>query len=402
MQTLSKLGQFLSQYLLPTALSTLIASALAINAAISTAREQQRTYNEKFENLLTDKAIITTFEGSNVQSVRESQATATLIALQSMAETEAQRRTVLLLGAKLLNADPDYVGTGSDAARLLTLLINEADLGRSSWSGSERGLNQHLWSTVTSASFMDLVTAGYENNYYNDDYSRVDLRPYLPTLNGDAPISHDAKFEVLWEITAPQYDGWVHLATFRYKLEPKAKSPAQTGNVTDTHLPVPATTAIDFIRDIADVSIKHDVSGYGNISAQYAIPDPRATPLQNPIFSAGTLIDPKQFPAKWIMLKHRLLRERPPVEYVNPDGSFRKGSLGRVIGVVPAGSCISVVEPLTPVLVFVPMYAIEGKPAPAATSSASTELGGLVHMWAHVRASKDDAHCLATIGNTKS
>ena len=391
---------FLLQYLAPTALASIIASALSINAAVSTAREQQREYNEKFESLLNDKAIIGTFGASNGQAVREEQATATLIALQSVAESETQRRTVLLIGAKLLNADPSYIGTGADAARLLTLLINEVDLGRSSWNLAERNVSSHLWHTVSSDSFLDLVTAGYENAYFNDDYSQLVVRPYLTTLNGDAPISHNAKFEVLWELTHRQYEGWVHLATFNYRIPGESTAVARRTSA-GSQLAVPPKTAIDFITDMTNVSLRHDVTGYGMMAAQYAIPDPRATPLRNALFSASELVDASEFPAKWIMLKHRLLRDRPPVEYVNPDGSFRKGSLGRVIGVVPAGSCITVIEPLQPVLVFVPTFAIEGKPMPARGSKEPIALGGLVHMWAHVRASKSDAECLKTVQPAK-
>jgi hypothetical protein len=371
----------------PTALASVIASVLSIYAAVSTAQEKERAYNKEFESLVNDKGIIGTFGGEYAQSVREEQATATLIALQSVADSETQRRSVLLIGARLLNADPSYLATGSDAARLLTLLIDEAELGRGSWNPFERMLNDRLWQTVSSDSFMDLVTAGYENNYYNDDYSHLDLRPYLPTLNGDAPISHDAKFEVLWKLTAPQYDGWVNVATFRY-------------NIPHSQLSAPAK--INFISDISDVALKHDVADFGPMGAQYVIPDPRATQVRDLLFTAKELVDPSRFPQTWIMLKHRLLRDRPPVEYINPDGSFKKGSLGRIIGVVPAGSCVTIVEALAPVLVFVPAYAIAGQAAPKAGSRAPVELGGLVHMWAHVKASKEDASCLETVAPRKS
>lgn len=402
MQFFPKLGQWLSQYLVPTALASVIASALSIYAAVSTAQEKERAYNKEFESLVNDKAIIGTFGGEYAQSVREEQATATLIALQSVADSETQRRSVLLIGARLLNADPSYLATGSDAARLLTLLIDEADLGRGSWNPFERMLNDRLWQTVSSDSFMDLVTAGYENNYYNDDYSHLDFRPYLPTLNGDAPISHDAKFEVLWKLTAPQYDGWVHVATFRYNIPHESVPRANSTSKNPSQLSVPAKTAINFISDISDVSLKHNVADFGPMGAQYVIPDPRATQVHDLLFTAKELVDPSRFPQTWIMLKHRLLRDRPPVEYINPDGSFKKGSLGRIIGVAPAGSCVTVVEPLAPVLVFVPAYAIAGQAAPKAGSRAPVELGGLVHMWAHVEASKEDASCLETVAPRKS
>ncbi len=86
------------------------------------------------------------------------------------------------------------------------------------------------------------------------------------------------------------------------------------------------------------------------------------------------------------------------VEYINPDGTFRKGSLGRITGVVPAGSCITVVEPMMPVLVFLPSYIEEQRLQPPAKPppKPNVQFTGLVHMWAHVRAVKDDEDCLAT------
>jgi len=219
--------QIVSQYFVPTALATVIASALSIYTAVTTAHEKQQEYNTKFEQLVTDKTIFDALGGyylsepgasvyeikkdkaSHDQSVLEQHATTTLLSLQSVAESEKQRRTVLLIGARLLNADATHEATGADAARLLEVLIDEADMGRSSWNPSEASLNSRLWRTIESDSFKDLVTAGYANDYYND-YGSDDTRPDWPTLNGDAPIRHDAKFQVLWRLTPSQYEGWIH------------------------------------------------------------------------------------------------------------------------------------------------------------------------------------------------
>lgn len=409
--------QFVSQYFLPSAIASIVATALSVYAAVNAAHEKQQAYNQKFELLVNDRSIMGAFGGvyvvnpgqnayqaaatkaSYTQSVREEQATATLLSLQSVAESETQRRTVLLIGARLLNADPSYAATGSDAARLLTVLIDEANRGRHSWNPWERMTDGRLWETVTSASFIGLVTAGYENNYYNDTYDRTDLRPEWPTLNGDAPVTHDAKFQVLWSLTNDSYDGWVHLVTFKYNL-PRQLIPAARERGAPPAERVTRQTAQDLINDAAEVMPRRDFRNVGLEEAQYALPDPRQTPVPIPVFHASQLEDTSQFPAHWIMLKHRLLRARPPVEYINPDGSFRKGSLGRIIGVVPAGSCVTVVEPLDPVLVFLPTYIIDGKPRPPGPDT-SVQFSGLVHMWAHVRATKNDEDCLSTVGKTQ-
>ncbi|MFY9781044.1 MAG: hypothetical protein WAJ85_11110 [Candidatus Baltobacteraceae bacterium] len=401
--------QFLSQYFVPTAIASIVATLLSVFTAVNAAKEQQRDYNTKFESLVNAPQILSAFGGvyvanptasayeldrtkaSYTQTVREQQAAATLLALQSVAESETQRRTVLLIGARLLNADSTSVATGAEAARLLTILIDEADRGRQSWNPFERSLNSRLWQTIDSTSFMDLVTAGYANDYYNDQLGNSDLRPYWTTLNGDVPVSHDAKFQLLRKLTAPQYEGWVHLATFNYSLpshnvpqaKPDSAKPAQS-----------AGSPLDLVADVSSVMLRHDLSSVGSVTAQYAIPDFRQTPPAGPLFAAPELIDRSKFPATWLMLKPRLLRVRPPVEYINPDGSFKKGSLGRIVGVVPPGSCITVVEPLVPVLVFLPSYIVANKPAPAG-ANAPVEFAGLVHMWAHVRATKSDEDCLA-------
>ncbi len=411
--------QFLSQYFVPTAIASLVATVLSIYAAVTTAHERQQEYNQKFEQLVDSPTIMGALGGvyvanpgtsayrleqikaSFTQTVREEQATATLLSLQSVAESETQRRTVLLIGARLLNADPSSVSTGSDAARLLTILIDEVDSGRRSWNPFERTLNKHLWETVSSQTFMDLVTAGYSNDYYNDDFNNANYRPYWPTLNGDEPVSHDAKAQVLWELTASQYDGWIHLATFGFSFPPGPAPRAEPGAARSAQAPVTPETARDLIRYATDVTLRRDLAGVAAIRSQYAIPDPRETPLHDPLFDAKQLIDPAQFPAKWIMLKPRLLRVRPPVEYISPDGMFRKGSLGRIDGVVPAGSCINVVEPLLPVLVFVPSYVAQATPSGVASSKNGVEFAGLVHMWAHVRATKTDQDCLSVIAKPR-
>ena len=402
----------IGQYIAPTVISTLVATVLSVYTAVNAAHEKQRDYNTKFEALVNGAAIKDAFGGWFVpnpkqspydrdrskarfdQSVREQKAAATLLSLQSLAESETQRRTVLLIGARLLNADPRDPGAGGPAARLLTVLIDEADAGRHSLQWGERSTNERLWKTITSESFRDLVTSGYGSDYYNDDW---DLASYSPTLNGDAPISSEAKFQVLWRITPERYEGWVHLATFAYDFPPNA-----TPQIRPSTPPIAAQSAVtpqtarNFIRKMTAASINRDFSGRGQIVAQYAIADPRHKPPHDPLFDKAQLNDPKQYPDTWIMLKPRLLRSRPPVQYINPDGNFKKGSLGSILGVVPAGSCIVVSEPLEAALVI-----LESKytdPIAAKKKKPANHLTGRVHMWAHVHGSKQDAEaCLASV-----
>jgi hypothetical protein len=351
--------------------------------ALGAAHDKQREYNTKFEGLVTAKEILDAFGGTNVdpdsktykldhrkanftQSVNEQKATATLISLQSVAESEIQRRTVLLIGARLLNADPNYPETGGPAARLLTILIDQADVGRDSWNPSERHLNEHLWDTINSQSYKDLVTAGYSNDYYNDDDPN-----HMPTRDGDEPVAHDAKFQVLWKLTPADYDGWVHVAKYGCKF-PLGKAPR------------PADCA------------RRGAQPHTAQTAQYAI-DPPTKPPPDPLFDTPQLVGPL-YPRTLVMVKHRLLRSRPPVQFISPDGEVRKGSLGKIIGVVPAGSCIRVREPMKAVVVFLssdvatPKVKATVPPKVKANAppkvKANAALTGLVHIWAHVHGSK--------------
>ncbi len=358
------------QYAGPTAVASLVATVLSVFTALNAAHDKQREYNAKFEDLVIAPEIRTAFGGTYA---KEQQATAILMSLQSLAESEIQRRTVLLIGARLLNADPKDPDTGGPAARLLTILIDQADVGRDSWNPSERRLNEHLWDTINSQSFKDLVTAGYSNDYFTDD------RIHKPTADGDEQVNHDAKFQVLWKLTPADYDGWVHLATYRY---------------TFPH------TAQTFVSEMTEVTLRQKMMKYvGEITAQYyAITDTRKKPSHDPLFVAPQRVG-GDYPRTLVMIKHRLLRSRPPVQYINPDTEVRKGSLGKIIGVVPAGSCIVEREPMQAVLVFPPFGAPPKVNANASTKAKATQktspkvktkapLTGFVHLWAHVHGSK--------------
>lgn len=405
----SRIGAIFTQYAAPTVIASLIATGVSVFTAIGTAQQNQRDYNTKFEQLLVAPAIASAFGGSYVddsaktakhdqqkesflQSVREQRATAALLSLQSVAESETQRRTVLLIGARLLNADPGYTGTGGPAARLLTVLIDEVDIGRHSLNPWEHQKNAGLWATINTQSFRDLVTAGYSSDYYNDDFSDKTFWPYSPTLNGDAPITTDPKYEVLAKLTPPdRYHGWVHLATFKYNFPRNVKPRGATGPPPR----IPRQVASQFLDEMTDVTIRRNAANIGPVLAQYAIADARHDFHGSLEFVGRDLIGTNMQPTALVMLRHRLLRSRPPVAYIDPDGTFHKGSLGKILGAVPAGACVTVEEPFLPVLVFVPSSLVG--PNPSAPPKGSTALSGLVHMWAHVRGSTAGDNCLAVV-----
>lgn len=403
------------QFVLPTLIASGIAAVVSVSTAIVTAQEQQREYNTKFVSLVGAKEIADAFGGHYVdksapaandtaqakedfqQSVREQKAAEALLSLESVADSETQRRTVLLIGARLLNADPHYTATGGPAQRLLTVLLGEADRGRQAGIPWERWKNDGLWDTINSAAFRELVTAGYSSDYYNDDFGNRSLWQYMPTINGDAPITTDASYRILRTLTPDDYEGWVHLATFKYNF-PRGVTPktlaTPKGSAT---APVSPKVASDFLNELTDVNVRHATANVAQVVAQYAIEDPRQTHFASLQFRAAALVDIKTMPTSLVMLRSRLLRSREPVEFINPDGTFRKGKLGEIVGAVGAGSCVTLVEPFAPVLVFVPKWVLAGASPPP--GSQPETLTGLVHMWAHVRGSKASDQCLAAVSS---
>jgi hypothetical protein len=384
----------LSQYLVPAAVASVIAAGVSIYNAVNAQRDKDRTFNTSFETLVTNSAVMGAFKGSDTD---EQKAASQLLALQAVADTSAHRRTVLLLAARLLNANTDSDATGGAAARLLNILIAE-DL---------RG-DKQLHALIHSQQFIDLVTAGYTNDYYNDDLRR-DWYTWS-TFNGDQPITHDAKLAVLTQLSPSNFEGWVHVATFsseyHYPNQTHATPvPGATPAVVQSETvqaPIGSRTAQSFLEAINEVNRDHSTQRAKDLLAQYAIapvsphtPDPSAsgaapasgtaarTPAPLPLLRKNDLLEDRALPVKLVMLKPRLLRNRAPLEFVNPDGSFHKGSLGTIIGALPAGTCIDVIEQLHPVLVFVTA------PMAARISGAKNdEWTGLIHMWAHVRLSQ--------------
>ncbi|MEA2786962.1 MAG: hypothetical protein QOF71_3066 [Candidatus Eremiobacteraeota bacterium] len=388
------MGQFFSQYFLPTAIASIVATVLSVYTALNAQRDKERTFNTSFEGLVTSTPIMGAFKGSDTD---EQKAASQLLALQAVADTPAQRRTVLLIAARLLNANTDSEATGAAAARLLNILIAE-DL---------RGGDKQLRSLIQSQQFIDLVTAGYTNDYYNDDTVHRDWVTWS-TLNGDQPISHDAKLAVLAQLSPSNFDGWVHVATFssgyhfpnQSNATPAPSAPPLLVQTEKSQASIGQQTAESFLAAINEVNRDRSMRRAHALIAQYAIEPPTAQnavaapsptapgnappslrPL--PLLRATDLIDENVLPAKLVMLKPRLLRNRAPLEFVNPDGSFHKGSLGKIVGALPAGTCIDVVDPLHPVLVFV-----TGPMAAHVAGAATSEWTGLIHMWAHVKLSQ--------------
>lgn len=363
-------SNLLRQYVAPAVFASLIGSAISIYSAVNVHNKELRDYGTEFERSLTADKIMAAFKGSDVN---EERAAAELLALQSLAVTSEQKQSVLLIGAKLLNANTDTEATGQAAARLLTILIDE----------DEKTGDRQLIGLTKSESFLGLVTAGYSNDYYNDNYNAPN---YLwTTLNGDQPITHDAKLALLLRLTPAKYDGWIHVETLatNYLFDRQKPHAVTAKNAAPA---ITQQTAQNFLGAIRDVSQGADttLSHAGNILAEYVILPPNAVASKG---SQASSVDAKELLAgpssvkTLLLLKARLLRDRPPVEYVNPDGTFFRGSLGNVVGVVPPGACVELVEPAQPILAFVESEVVN------VPNGQKGKWVGLIHLWIHVRPS---------------
>lgn len=360
------------QYVAPTVVASLIGSAVSIYSAINVHNKEMRDYGTEFERSLTTDKIMNAFKGSDVS---EEKAAAELLALQSLAVTSEQKQSVLLVGAKLLNANTDTEATGQAAARLLTILIDEDD---------KTGDGQ-LVALTKSESFLGLVTAGYSSDYYNDSYNSP---TYIwTTLNGDQPVTHDAKLELLLRLTPEKYDGWIHVETLATDyLFDRQKTHAVTAKTTAPA--ITQETAQDFLGAIKEVSLDKDMAlrRARNILSEYVILPPNALssqPSKAGYVDAKELLNGPPSVKTLLLLKARLLRDRPPVEYVNPDGTFFRGSLGHIIGVVPPGACVELTEPAQPILAFVESEVVN------IPNAQKKKWIGLIHLWMHVRPSED-------------
>ncbi len=382
-------SQAVVQFLLPASISTLVAAGVSIYTQYNASRENAQTYNASFEKLLADSVVANkAFYTGDTQ-----QAAATLLALQDLAETEQQKETVLLIGARLVHVNPDPSAAAAPA-RALAVMLDSADH------------DAILHTFIHSRSYFDLVTSAYADEYFEDAEQK--RKQLMATLNGDQPVGTEPE-EALLEKLGPAQDraGWVNLATFSTTYH-HAITPTQPNvhrsRVTGAAQTVAPKTAVAFVSEMAEVA-SGNLGHACNVRAQYAVEMPEASPSPLPASAAA---DPKcapppvgamppligatswtaRRPAGLLVLGARLLRDRPPVVFVNPDGTFMQGSLGRLVGVVPAGTCVDVIaDDVRPVLVFVESQYLRGKPQPHVTPEPD-HWAGLIHLWAHVAPSK--------------
>ena len=179
----------------------------------------------------------------------------------------------------------------------------------------------------------------------------MQIREIQPTLDGDQPITQEAKLAVLADVGPPQPTAWIHLASWRTSL-----------HFSDW--------------DTADIVAL--AKGFEKAATRqfndYARP-----------FEGGTAADPPARMEDWLAYKDqtlvltrpRLARADAPI--VNYAGTMRTGTLGRVIGAIRALTCVDLVEPPKPVLVFVQSSRLSHDPKVGGWD-------GLVHLWGRVRA----------------
>jgi hypothetical protein len=371
-------------------LTAVVAAITSLGTLWFTHQQNAQTYNSAFEQLLQKTIVDSNLAGDSQTAAM------TLMALHDVALTTRQRETVLLLAARMIHSS-DNPSAAAPAARALAIMISEARNGEGKLA------------LVGTRPFFDLVTSGYATSYFEDDPKYPKL---MTTVEGDSPITSQPEVALLEQLegTPPPRVGWIELATFstsyRYGVAPAPLAwPAPNPHATaGPH--VGAQTAAAFVADMAQVA-RGDLSGACNVRAQYAIAQPAGAPLPSPEPSAAALaaatrpncvappvgaMPPLIGPGSWtspaprpsglLVLAPRLLRDAPPIVMVNPDGTFMRGSLGRILGVVPAGSCVDVVDDdVRPVLVFVEEQYIRGK-TPAKLDP--NHWSGLIHLWAHV------------------
>ena len=339
-----------SQFLVPSFVATVL--TLAVNGGIAyfsesaRQREATRQFNATFTTILTQDILDKTHSLAASGTLQDEQAASVaLYALNGLAETESEQRTVLLVAARLLNASPRE-DTGGPAARFLDVAIKNLEDERRRNTDARQA--QDLLDLVHSPGFVDLITAGYALEYFNDILSRdSEIRP---TVLGDQMITHESKLALLQAVTPVDKTGWVDVATWTTDL-------VFGGRNFDYWT---ASKAL-----MANPSAHHPTMafGYSDPAAQLAwisgADQPRYIRLQAP----------------------RLLRDAPPQIYV-VSGTQLAGSLGRVIGAFSASTCVEMLDPARAVLVYVAQ--------PAYVTRDRTQ-HGRIHLWAHVRAVPDDA-----------
>jgi hypothetical protein len=341
-------GGLKAQYLAPSVIggvvAFLVSTGFNIWNAIDKSNQEAQAQAQTFSKILTDTVLTNTKPfAKNSTIYDEQQATVALMALDGLATTEPERRTVLYIGARLLTASNTRADTGGPGARFLDVsigrILDDPDLRDSTQ-------NQDLLSLVRSSGFVDLATAGYSTQYYNDNPS---IRELQPTLDGDQPITQGAKLSLLVDIGPSQPKAWIHLASWRTSLHFTRWESANIPDITKNFKETATTQFNDYAKPVYSDLETRSPTRLGDWLA----------------FTNQTLI----------LTRPRLARASQPI--VNYAGAMRTGTLGRVIGAIPALTCVDLVEPPVPVIVFVESSRLANRDA--------VGFDGLIHLWGHVQ-----------------
>jgi hypothetical protein len=349
--------------------------------------EDLRSQQQSFTGLLTTGLLEKSgqlFADNNAKPdqvglAKEQQETVVLLALDGLAETEEEERSILLVAARLLNSNAtpgtrDRTKSGAPEARFLDVAVPRI-LARKTWWWNPVLLWDHDWAKyndlatlVQSPEFLDLVASGFATEYYRD----IPKESFLPTVQGDEELAIGSKSELLAEIGPQRIDGWVHLASW------KVNTPAMEGS---------------------------QLLGRG--SSLITKLNAQRLPLSGPFVDnlsppdiAGRVLRQQSADFKAVIVDPALVRERQPITALSAEGA--RGSLGRVIGVVSPFTCVRIVEPVDAVLVFPKTEWLPkdlqsaGERAKQAPGSGKTDgtpetMTPVVHLWAHVESASDCA-----------
>ncbi len=344
----------LTDFLVPSFAATVLTLAVTLTTNLiiehNKTMESEKTHNETFIKLLTDEVLNKRHPTATLDE--ENAATVALFALDGLAESESEHAAVLLVAGRLVNSNSKRSDSGGPAARFLDVAIGEIK-ERAELRGREQEMDERLMQLVRSRGFVDLVSSGYATVYYEDN---VDQN-FQPTLMGDSDTGVGAKEQLLSLIGPDTHEGWIHIASWTLK---GSRRKIGEGLITD-----------------APAAVRHAIVGgkvvLGELRDQYAV-DPIVAADWISATSSSTSVR---------LLAPRLLRDSPPLSFISPTGTIMIGTLGRVIGVVPGGSCIIRTDPARAILVYVESRRIDNRALPGTVD-------GIIHLWAHV---KDSPSC---------
>jgi hypothetical protein len=355
-----------TQLLLPSFVATVL--TLFVNLCVSLVTEHNKqvestySHHSGFTQLLTAEVLHKSQAMASTYSAEgEQQASTALLALDGLAESESEHAAVLLVGGRLVNANLKNNESGGPAARYLDVAIgNIKDRAASEGPFTQR-MYTHLLQFVQSDAFVDLVSAGYATQYFKDRYCEVpkcdpDEGDYEPTRTGDTDIGFGAKDRLLALIGPNHIDGWIHVASWTVR-----DSTVSAGKSILTDAAAVVAAAIGKRSGLGELQQYAAVKRL--VAAEWIRPSPSAQHVQ--------------------VLFPRLLRDRAPLTYMSADGAVKIGTLGRVIGVVPAGACVEAVGAARPVIVYVPSKELN-------VHKSSETMEALIHLWVHVQ---DSTNC---------